>query len=258
MTIRNPEWIGRMALQFEDAPTEEILSWAWERLGPDVAVGTAFGASGMVLLHIRHQVAPDMPVFFVDTSFQFPETLELKARVESLYNMKIEVLEPEISIEEQDVEHGLELYNRDPDQCCWIRKVEPLQRKLRGLDGWVSSLRRDQSKSREAIEIMELHMASGSGRRLVKVNPMANWTRKQIWDYILEHELPYNPLMDQGYTSVGCWPCTRSVGSDAGEREGRWAGTDKTECGIHTFLGTSASSANEIADREAEVHEAVE
>ena len=189
MTLRNPEWIRKVSGEFETATSEEILAWAWQRLGPDVAIGTAFGASGMVLLHLRQKSAPQMPVFFVDTGYQFQETLDLKTQVEDLYGIKIEVLHPNLTVAEQDSDHGLDLYKTDPDRCCWMRKVEPLQRKLLDLDGWVSSLRRDQSKSREQIDILELH-TTDSGRRLVKVNPMAKWSRKQVWDYILEHELP--------------------------------------------------------------------
>lgn len=255
MTLRNPEWIRKVSDELEDAPADEILSWAWQRLGPDVAIGTAFGASGLVMLDLRQQAAPDMPVFFLDTGYQFQETLEVKARVEERYGIEIESVKPLLTVAQQDAEFGLALYDENPDRCCHIRKVEPLQRKLLDLDGWVSSLRRDQSKSREEIDILELHQTD-SGRRLVKVNPMAQWSRKQIWDYILEHELPYNPLMNQGYPSVGCRPCTHAVGQEAGERDGRWTGSGKTECGIHTFL--DGSTVSEVADREPRLQEAVD
>lgn len=234
MSTLDRKAIQRQTEAFERASLEEILIWAWETLKPRVAFGTAFGSSGMVLLDVMRRVVPQMPVFTIDTSFLFPETLALKARVEARYSMEIEAIQPRLRIDEQDREYGPKLYEHNPDQCCWIRKVEPLQRKLAELDGWINSRRRDQGDSRKRIEILEYYETDG--RALLKLNPMATWTQKQVWDYILERDIPYNPLMDQGYGSVGCWPCTKPMGVDAGERDGRWAGTGKTECGIHTFL----------------------
>lgn len=219
---------------FEKAPVEDILLWAWETLGPRVAFGTAFGSSGMVLLDLMQKVTPQMPMFTIDTGFLFQETLDLKTRVEARYGIVIESVRSRLTIEEQNRDYGAKLYESNSDQCCWIRKVEPLQRKLSELDGWLNSRRRDQGDSRKHIDILEYYETDG--RALMKLNPMANWTRKQVWDYILAHDVPYNPLMDRGYGSVGCWPCTNPSGGDEGERSGRWAGTGKVECGIHTFL----------------------
>jgi len=226
--------LKRQSDAFEDASLAEILQWAWEALGPRVAFGTAFGASGMVLLDVIQKQVPQIPIFTIDTGFLFQETLDLKARVEKKYGIEIESVLPRLTIEEQDHDYGAELYQSDSDRCCWIRKVEPLQRKLGELDGWINSRRRDQGSTRKDIPILEYYETDS--RALLKLNPMATWTRKKTWDYILEHEVPYNPLMDQGYASVGCWPCTRPAGADADERAGRWAGQAKTECGIHTFL----------------------
>ena len=219
---------------FETAPLEDILTWAWETLGARVAFGTAFGASGMVLLDVMQKVAPQIPVFTIDTGFLFPETLNLIERVEARYAIKIERVYSRLTVEEQAHDYGPELYKRDADRCCWLRKVEPLQRKLSELNGWINSRRRDQGDTRSQIPILEYYETDG--RALLKLNPMAPWTRKQVWDYILEHAVPYNPLMDQGYTTIGCWPCTKAVDANTDERAGRWAGTAKTECGIHTFL----------------------
>ncbi len=227
--------IDRLARAFEGAPSEEILLWAQEALGPRVAIGTAFGATGMVLLDIAQKAVPQIPVFTIDTGYLFQETLDLKAQVEARYGIRIESLHPRLSVAEQDREYGLALYGRDTDRCCFMRKVEPLQRKLADLDGWVNSLRRDQSETRKAIRILEPYRAD-TGRPLVKIHPMANWTRKQIWDYIHTTDVPYNRLMDRGYASIGCWPCTQVTGEGADERAGRWSGSAKTECGIHTFL----------------------
>ncbi len=230
---------------FEKTPLADMLIWAWETLGPRVAFGTAFGSSGMVLLDVMQKVVPQMPVFTIDTGFLFQETLDLKTRVEERYGMVIESVFAHLTIEEQNREYGSKLYEHNPDQCCWIRKVEPLQRKLGDLDGWINSRRRDQGDTRKHLEILEYYETDG--RALLKLNPMANWTRKQVWDYILEHDVPYNPLMDQGYASVGCWPCTKPVGADGDERSGRWAGTGKTECGIHTFLQSGEPSEDQVA-----------
>lgn len=219
---------------FEDAPLEDILTWAWQTLGSRVAFGTAFGSSGMVLLDVMQKVTPQIPVFTIDTGFLFPETLDLIERVEAHYGFKIERVQSRLSLEEQAHDYGPKLYEQDSDRCCWLRKVEPLQRKLSELNGWINSRRRDQGDTRSQISILEYYETDG--RALLKLNPMATWTRKQVWDYILAHNVPYNPLMDQGYTSVGCWPCTKAVGSDADERAGRWSDSGKTECGIHTFL----------------------
>ena len=227
--------VKRLSAEFEGAMPGEIVRWAWETLGPRVGMSTAFGASGMVLIDIVRKEVPDLPVFTIDTGFLFRETLELKARVERRYGLKIETLHPRLSVEEQEKRFGAALYGRNPGKCCAMRKVEPMQRKLADLDGWITGLRRDQSSNRSSTRILETYQV-GSARYILKVNPMAAWTRKDVWDYILLHEVPYNPLMDQGYPSLGCRPCTRKAEAGSGERSGRWAGTSKDECGIHTAL----------------------
>ena len=233
---------------FEDGSLEDILIWAWETLGSRVAFGTAFGSSGMVLLDVMQKVAPQIPVFTIDTGFLFPETLDLIDQVEAHYGLEIERVHSRLSLEEQEHDYGLKLYERDSDRCCWLRKVEPLQRKLSELNGWINSRRRDQGDTRSQIPILEYYETDG--RALLKFNPMATWTRKQVWDYILEHAVPYNPLMDQGYSSVGCWPCTKAAGSDTDERAGRWSDSGKTECGIHTFLQPIESAVDTVSDVE--------
>ncbi|MDP6038735.1 MAG: phosphoadenylyl-sulfate reductase [Candidatus Latescibacteria bacterium] len=233
---------------FEKASLKEILVWAWEALGSRVAFGTAFGSSGMVLLDVMQKVAPHIPVFTIDTDFLFPETLNLIDQVETRYNIKIERVFSRLSLEEQEHDYGPELYDSDSDRCCWLRKVEPLQRKLSTLNGWMNSRRRDQGETRRRIPILEYYETDG--RALLKLNPMATWTRKQVWDYILEHDVPYNPLMDQGYASIGCWPCTKAMGADADERAGRWAGSGKVECGIHTFLQPVEPVSNVVESNE--------
>ena len=227
--------IDREADALESAGIEDILSWAWETVGPRLAVSTAFGASGMAMIDILSRVVPEMPIFTIDTGYLFRETLELRSRLEEKYSIEIEVVEPDLSVELQDRQFGKDLYDRDSDHCCFMRKVEPLHRKLADLDGWMASLRRDQGASRRHTRIVAPFPTRGD-RLIVKVNPMARWTKKAVWDYIVANDVPYNPLMDQGYQSVGCWPCTSSVREGADERSGRWVGKDKTECGIHLPL----------------------
>ncbi len=227
--------IGRLAGALEGAPPEEILEWAWRDLGPAVAMSTAFGASGVVLVDMAQRVVPQLPFFTIDTGYLFPETLALKTRIEARYDIEIESLRPRLSVPEQDRVCGPDLYNRDPGRCCRMRKVEPLQRKLASLNGWIAGLRRDQSGTRAGVRVVEGYRTSG-GRDVAKINPLAAWTRKQVWDYIIDKDLPYNSLMDQGYSSIGCWPCTRPAAPGADERAGRWAGTSKSECGMHVPL----------------------
>lgn len=225
--------VKHLSAEFETVSVGEIVRWAWEELGPRVEMSTAFGATGVVLIDIVQKEVPELPIFTIDTGYLFQETLELKARVERRYAIEIETLHPKLSVEEQDEKFGVALYGRNPGKCCAMRKVEPMQRKLTELDGWITGIRRDQSSKRSRTGILETYQV-GSAEYILKVNPMASWTRKDVWDYILMHEIPYNPLMDQGYSSLGCWPCTEKTAAGGEERSGRWVGTSKDECGIHT------------------------
>lgn len=223
--------------RFNKAPTEEILAWAWERFGKKAAIGTSFQGAGLVMMDLAKQHNLHFPVFTLNTGLLFPETLELKRRLEDFFGYQIESLAPDLTVEQQERVQGPELWKRDPDLCCTIRKVFPLQSKLAELDCWITGLRRQQSDSRSNIHIVELYVFDATnGRDIVKLNPMANWTREQVWNYIKQHKIPYNPLHDQGYHSIGCWPCTRQAVNGEGERAGRWTGFNKVECGIHTFM----------------------
>lgn len=233
----NAEEIQSLGQRFERLSTEEVLAWAWERFGSRAAIGTSFQGAGLVIMDLARRNRQAFPVFTLDTGLLFPETAELKKRLEDYFGYRIESLEPDLSVEQQASAHGPRLWDRDPDLCCTIRKVLPLQDKLADLDCWITGLRREQSPTRAQIGIIELFALGESGSRdLVKLNPMACWTREAIWNYIHQHEIPYNPLHDRGYRSIGCWPCTQGAGAGANERAGRWTGFNKTECGIHTFL----------------------
>jgi phosphoadenosine phosphosulfate reductase len=234
----SPAEVHDLALQFEDATLADTLAWAWDRFGPRAAIGTSYQGAGLVMIHTAVQAGLPLPIFTLDTGLLFPETLELRRRLESFFEVKIEAINPEQTPEEQAAEHGPELWNRSPDLCCTMRKVLPLQKKLDQLAVWITGLRRQQSDTRQRTQILELyHFDVLRDHYILKLNPMANWTREAVWEYIKANKIPYNPLHDRGYRSIGCWPCTRSVAEGANERAGRWTGFDKSECGIHTFLG---------------------
>ena len=230
------ENVQELSARFESAPTVDILRWAWETFGSRVAIGTSFQGAGLVMIHLARQAKIPLPVFTLDTGLLFPETLELKKRIESFFRISIEMLVPALTVEEQGRRHGPELWKRDPDECCTLRKVEPLQKKLQTLDCWIAGLRRQQSEERATIGIVELYeFDTIHSREIVKLNPMAQWKRKEVWDYLRNHRIPYNPLHDRGYRSIGCVPCTQKAGGE-NERAGRWIGFNKTECGIHAFM----------------------
>lgn len=231
-TKLGPDALKAQSAALEGRSPVEILSFAlatWDR----IAISTGFGPEGCALVHMAVGLRPDLPIFTVDTGFLFAETVALRERFVERYQINLTVLEGKTSLIEQARLYGPRLYERDTDRCCALRKVEPTERALDGLDAWIAGLRRDQSASRAGIDILERYEHRGAP--LVKVNPLANWTRGDTWRYLLDHDVPYNPLLDQGYRSIGCAPCTRPVGADEDERAGRWDG-QKQECGIHTFL----------------------
>jgi phosphoadenosine phosphosulfate reductase len=234
----SPSQVAALSAEFETASATQILRWAFEQFGTGAAIGTSFQGAGLVTIHHAAVAGLPLPVFTIDTGLLFPETVELKARLERFFGIVIEALHPEYTVEQQAEQLGLELWGRNPDLCCTLRKVEPLQRKLGTLDAWVTGLRREQSAGRSGIQILELYEFDRlREKNILKVNPLAGWSRDQVWDYIRQHGIPYNPLMDRGYRSIGCKPCTGLVGPGEDDRAGRWTGFDKTECGIHTFLG---------------------
>ena len=186
--------------QFNNRRTEEILRWAWERFGDRAAVGTSFQGAGLVMIHLAKLHEIPLPVFSLDTGLLFPETVALRRRLEDFFGIIIESLQPDLTVEEQADINGPELWKRDPDLCCTIRKVLPLRDKLSELSCWITGLRREQSDTRAKIEILELYaFDEAANRDIVKLNPMANWSREAVWKYLRENKIPYNPLHDQGY-----------------------------------------------------------
>ena len=233
-----PAEIHALSERFEESPLDEILAWAWGEFGEQAAIGTSFQGSGLVIIEHAVRAGLRFPVFTLDTGLLFPETLDLKRRLEERFGIGIESLHPGETVAEQARSHGPELWKRNPDTCCVLRKVLPLQKKLEQISVWITGLRRHQSETREKTGILELYKFDVlRDHYILKLNPMANWSRDQVWRHIREHDIPYNPLHDKGYRSIGCQPCTALAGTDGAERAGRWTGFDKSECGIHTFLG---------------------
>jgi phosphoadenosine phosphosulfate reductase len=208
---------------------EEILRWAFATFGDDVAMATGFGVEGMALIDIAARINPDVKVFTGDTEFLFPETYDLIDRVEKRYGIKVERLYSSLTPDEQALEYGPELWKRNPDRCCTIRKIEPLKNKLAGLRAWITAIRRDQTSVRAFARKIEWDIKF----QLVKINPLADWSAPMVMSYIEKHNVPYNSLHDRGYPSIGCMQCTRAVKPGEDSRAGRWAGFKKTECGLH-------------------------
>lgn len=208
---------------------EDVLRWGFDRFGHDVAIASAFGAEGMVLIDLASGVRAAVRVFTLDTGFFFPETYELIERVERRYGIQVERCQPRLSPAEHARVHGEALWSREPDKCCGLRKVQPLREKLSGLAAWITAIRRQQTSARANIAKVEWDARFN----IVKLNPLADWSHERVWEYIRVHQVPYNPLHDRGYPSIGCTHCTRAIHAGEGLRAGRWAGFDKTECGLH-------------------------
>ncbi|MBK8011281.1 MAG: phosphoadenylyl-sulfate reductase [Deltaproteobacteria bacterium] len=198
-----------------------------------VAISSAFGPSGLCLIDMAQKVVPDVEVYFIDTGFSFAETDEVVTRWRGERGLNVKRMLPILTPDEQAIQHGPELWARDPDRCCRMRKIEPNLRALAGKLVWITALRRDQAETRAQIPLLQ-EVTLENGQTLLKVCPLARWRKSDVWRYIMQHELPYNQLHDRGYPSVGCTHCTHPVGDKANERDGRWAGRAKTECGLHT------------------------
>ena len=208
---------------------QAVLQWAFRAFGNRVEMASGFGAEGMALIDIAARLNPALRVFTIDTEFLFPETYELIEKVEKRYRISVERVRPRLTPEAQAEVYGSVLWTINPDQCCALRKVEPLKEKLAGLRAWITAIRRDQTAARATARKVEWDQKF----QLVKINPIADWTTKDVWNYLHTHGVPYNPLHDANYTSIGCTHCTRAVRPGEDPRAGRWAGFQKTECGLH-------------------------
>ena len=229
----SPEQLKQISDGFEDKRPEAVLSWAFETFGDKIALASSFGGeSGTVIMDMAVKLKPKLKVYYVDTDYLFPETYQEVEDTKQRYGIMPMAFKSKITPEEQATKHGPELWKTNPDLCCNLRKVEPQDRAFAEmkLEAWITGVRRDQATTRAAAGIVEWNPKFG----MIKVNPVAHWGKQQVWKYIFENKLKYNPLLDQGYKSIGCTNCTKPVADGEDDRAGRWAGTDKVECGLNT------------------------
>lgn len=227
------ENLDQLNQAFEKKTPLEIVTWAVETFSPSIAMTSSFGPESSVLLHLVSRVNPEIPVLFLETGYHFPETLAYRDQLAGLFGLKnIRELKADPEKKARVVaEYGGVPYEKNPDLCCQINKVEPLEPVIKEYAAWMSGIRRHQTDFRKSIQIIEEY----EGGRF-KVSPLVNLTSRDAWWYMKEHKIPQHPLYEKGYFSIGCWPCTKPVQAGDDERSGRWAGKSKKECGIHTFL----------------------
>jgi phosphoadenosine phosphosulfate reductase len=230
-TLFGPDQIAAANQLLAGRTPQAVLAWAVETFQPRLTMATAFGPEGCCLIHMIAALDPTIRIFNLETGYQFPETLQLRERIKEQYGIEVEYIRPELTVAEYEAEHGGPLYRHRPDQCCHDRKILPLRGAVQGYDAWISAIRGDQTSDRAAARLVQWDAKFS----LVKVNPLLTWTKKDVWSFIARHDVPYNPLHDRGYPSIGCWPCTQPVADGQEERAGRWAGTAKKECGLHVI-----------------------
>ncbi|WP_223068748.1 phosphoadenylyl-sulfate reductase [Paenibacillus caui] len=226
--LEKEQLIAEQAVKLETATAEEVIAWAVETF-PNITFACSFGLEDVVLVDILHKISPKTDIFYLDTDFHFKETYETRDVLADKYNIDFVRVSPLLSPEEQAEKHGAELWKSSPNECCNIRKVEPLTRILGQYEAWITGIRRDQAPTRANAKKIEYDVKFG----LVKFNPIADWTSEDVWNYIRENNIYYNPLHDRNYPSIGCEQCTRAVLPGEDPRAGRWSGSDKTECGLH-------------------------
>jgi phosphoadenosine phosphosulfate reductase len=229
--LANTDW-GVESERLAGQHPQEILRWAVETFAPRLTMATAFGPEGCAIIHMLAEIGQPVRVFNLDTGYQFAETLALRDRIAERYGIEVELIQPDTTVPEYEAAHGGPLYVSNPDQCCFDRKIIPLRRAVVGYDAWISSIRADQSSARAKAKVV----GWDAKFNLVKVNPLLGWTHRDVWAFVVANHVPYNPLHDQGYPSIGCWPCTKAVAAgETDERAGRWVGQAKTECGLHSL-----------------------
>jgi len=224
------QWLAEQSRRLEGRSPEEILAWAVERYHPRFTMATGLGPEGCVIISMLAKIEPRVYVFNLDTGYQFPETLELRERINEKYGINVDLQRPELNVADYERLHGGPLYASDSDRCCADRKIAVLHRVAVGYDAWATGIRRDQGPTRADTPIIKWDKKFG----LAKLSPLACWTKKDVWTRIVSENVPYNPLNYQNYPSIGCQPCTRPVLPGEDERAGRWSGSTKTECGLHT------------------------
>ncbi len=222
------ELVSHAGAELELAPAESIIEWAVATFGERFAITSSMGDA--VLSHLASTVAPGIDVVFLDTGYHFAETIGTRDAVEATLPVNLITITPVQTVAEQDAEYGKDLYKTNPDLCCALRKVQPLATSLDGYDAWATGLRRAETHNRVIAPVIGWDAKKGK----VKVSPIARWSDEDVERYITENNVLVNPLVQDGYPSIGCWPCTRRVAPGEDPRSGRWAGTNKTECGIHS------------------------
>jgi phosphoadenosine phosphosulfate reductase len=222
--------LDRLNAELESRTPQEIIRWAVDRFGDGLTLACSFGGvSGMALLDMAVRIEPHIEVFYLDTGFLFPHTLKTRDEAIRRYGIRPVAYHSPLTAEEQAQRYGDRLWEREPDKCCGIRKVDPNRRALEGRSAWITGLRRDQANTRRTVNPVAWDHKFG----LYKISPLAHWDEKDVWRYIFKHSVPYNPLHDEGYPSIGCTHCTRAVAVGEDPRAGRWSGTAKVECGLH-------------------------
>ncbi len=207
----------------------EIVDWVARTYAPNAVLACSFGLEDCVLVDLASRHGQGVTAFYLDTQLLFPETYATRDHLAERYGVRFVAIRPVKDVEQQAQTHGPALWRRDPDLCCRLRKVEPLQAHLSGQRAWITGIRREQSPARAGAPYVGWDDRFG----LVKANPLAGWTAQDVWDYVRRQDVPHNPLHAQGYPSIGCWPCTRAVRPGEPPRAGRWSGRGKTECGLH-------------------------
>src|ERR1700690_2782422 len=220
-----------LSAQFEAKRPQEIIRWSVDTFAPDIAMSTSFQTQSMPLLHMAVHIKPDLRIFFLDTGYHFWDTLIFREKIQHEWNLNVVDLYRDSRWDVFARQNTRILPTQDPNLCCYIHKVQPMQKALSGLRAWISGIRRDQTVERSHAKILELQDDG-----LLKVNPLLNWTKRDVQAYMEEYHLPLHPLYERGYRSIGCAPCTVAIGLNDDDRAGRWAGRGKTECGLHTDL----------------------
>lgn len=233
ITYENWEQISHsFSIDDETKGARSVLQWAYETYDNEkIIYASSFGAEAIVLIDLIQEIKPDAHIVFLDTELHFPETYEVIDKIEKRFpQLQIERKKPALTIEQQGAEYGSALWKRDPNLCCQIRKVIPMQEALSTKDAWISGLRRDQSPTRANTQFIN----KDEKFKNIKICPLIHWTWEEVWEHIRKRDLPYNKLHDRQYPSIGCIPCTNPVNGDGDSRAGRWSGFSKTECGLHT------------------------
>ncbi|MDW8569916.1 phosphoadenylyl-sulfate reductase [Staphylococcus shinii] len=226
-----PNAFDTLDITDETKGAREVIAWAYETYGDSIIYSCSFGAEGMILIDLIYSVKKDAEIVFLDTNLHFQETYDLIDRVKARYpELNIKLKQPDLTLEEQADQFNPALWKNDPNQCCYIRKIKPLEEVLSGATAWVSGLRREQSPSRQSTNFINKDERFKS----VKVCPLIHWTWDDVWAYIKKYDLHYNELHDFNYPSIGCIPCTAAVSGPGDSRAGRWSNSTKTECGLHT------------------------